>query len=435
MKKIFLLLMAIIPFLFSSCTKEQEEGSVTVKISGSVWSDVFQDEDLNSAKAGAPKSSAANGPIRLYFVRQGTTTFAKSITITSGNSVNVSLPTGNYTVYALCGLTDDSAAPTDLNSVINLSSSNPLPDVQLGSKSITVSTSSTPSLDIEVDHLLTNLSLNLIGVPSTVTSLRVYVRNLYDGFTLSKVFSQSASMSIPVSVAQDNATSTTYSGQQIIFPCASNTSMDVLVEAHDVNGYTTLLQTSTTPASSGDHLTLNLNYADLIPLSGGVTVSDWGTTTGTGDLTGFNFVDGDQYFSYPATVIRASTSALYIVSHLPITLTKAELDAMPNPQESIAYTLIPDLIVNRWYIPANNGQPGNVISKISDINSQIVANGGTAIDLSATNILAYCTYGADGHPTAYYCYDFQNNTTVQATNLTSSSQFILYPIGKILLAQ
>lgn len=444
--KRLLLLLPLLAVLFAACTDEVEN-VVKINLNGISWEQANDDGSMAAMKSA--KSSSVNTPVRFYFVRQGQSEFAKVVNMNGVSDFSVSLPTGTYTVYALCGVENGSDTPSSLSDIITLSSitDRSMPDIQLGSAQMSVSSQSAPDVNITVSHVLSKLTVNLTGVPVSVTSLKMYVRNLYDGFTMvnNGTFSQSTSAANKfkaIDVVQDATTSTTYVSDQILFPCASQT-MTIAVEVRDNNGNASLYSVATTPTTKGNHLTLDLAFADLIPVSGGVTLDDWGTTTGTGILDGFGFAAGDQFFNYPVTVINAGTTDMpqvYVMSHIPITLTAGDIaSANHTPDHLLTYNSIPDLQVAYWYLPQSNRRSGDVLSVIgnltlSALNARIAETGGTVIDGSATNILAYYTVDGNGART-YYRFDFTNNTVVAVPNVTAQTQFVFYPIGRINIMQ
>jgi len=439
MKHLFLVFVTIAIVAFTSCKKEEAEVNVKVNLSASPWQELLDNGQCQADKS-SPKSSSIQYPVRLYFVRDGETSFTRTLCLASADDdFNLAVPTGSYTVYALCGVSNDNDAPASPASLITLSSTlDNLPDVQLGSTNVTVNQTNNASISIAVSHIFTRMNVTITGVPDLITSINVFVKDLYDNILLNGTFDQSDAGYRMISTSGSN---NSFSGSKILFPSHSTPNMDIAVEAKDANGKTMLLHTNINASTSGSDYTVTLQYADLVPIQGGITVNDWATTTGNGTLAGFSFYAGDQYFNYPATVLYCSAQGkkAFIFSHKPVTLTKSQLvNSLTTSNHALpSYNEIPGLQVSYWYVPGGDSQPDNFRTllagslPLASLNARITATGGTPIDPTATNVLAYCAYDADNHPIEFHCYDFQNNTYTTVQNVTDNTQFIIYPIGKI----
>lgn len=445
MKRIYLFLFAILLMAFSSCKKDEAEVMVKVNLSAISWQNLLENGQVNADKSGT-KSATVAYPARLYFVAAGQSTFTKVVTVNNASDeIITSIPSGTYNVYALCGSCSAPSLSDDMSFAVTANPSDgELSDIQLGSASVTVATSNNATLSVSVNHVLTQLNVNIESVPSSISSLTVHVKDLNDRFFLNGTFGQSTeAANMYQSIAMTAGGNNTYSGSKMIFPSHTTPSMDVAVEAHDVYGRTVLLHAQVAAAASGCNHSITLQYADLVPLTGGISLNDWANTTGSGNLTGMSFATGDPYFSYPATVLSysAADQKLYVIAHKPIVLTKSQIvNSITDNNHTIAYSEMPEVSVSYWFLPGGASRPVEFLSlvntaeKMAAMNARIIATGGTAIDPTATNVLAYCTYTSN-QVTAFHRYDFQTNSYVEVTNVTDDTEFIIYPIGKILLNQ
>jgi hypothetical protein len=228
-------------------------------------------------------------PIHYYLYDKTDKAFIGDQEITEGEvlSANFSVAKGSYTLYVITGTSLGDYTTMDLtkNFAFDASAGK---DVCLGHADVTVSKyySESQSVTIKAKHVFSQLALELKDVPASVTTITAYVPTLHkgiqwDGTYTSDTMMYELSLTNAALPTKAEATTTTWSVSQYLYPSAVTTGLKVgLNFAHGTSHKEYLTASVSNNLTSGDKLTISTNYVSSTA-SPGIELDAWTESSNT----------------------------------------------------------------------------------------------------------------------------------------------------------
>ncbi|MFV0397269.1 MAG: hypothetical protein ACK5JU_04535 [Bacteroidales bacterium] len=290
----FILFSIFILFLFNACNKfdsieppgdptnEDEQHSITVR-------------------SGTTPATESSYP-HFSFIWKGDATESNANAIAYSGAIGLTnLPThslmrGDY-LLTLIAISDSSAVtihPTlpqtngaltesliTRQTLITLKENHPVPDILIGSKTLSVSTSSTATVDLS--RFVCRIKLSIAGIPSTpeVKSVQIEVDELYNQVSLDGTLSSSISPTVGSSRAfalTYNSSNGNYSTENLSFPSlATKTTIPMaLTITYMDNSSKTIRANAPGRLDSNNEITLNTTYEEVSrAITLGATYQAW----------------------------------------------------------------------------------------------------------------------------------------------------------------
>jgi hypothetical protein len=262
--------------------EESQSQTLTVSVDPSIWE--------TSTRTATTMTPAL--PIHYYLYDKTDKAFIGDQEITEGEvlSADFSVAKGSYTLYVITGTTlgDYTTMALTKDFAFDASAGE---DVCLGHADVTVSKyySESQSVTIKAKHVFSQLALELKDVPTSVTTITAYVPTLHkgikwDGTYTSDTMMYELSLTNAALPTKAEATTTTWSVSQYLYPSAVTTGLKVgLNFAHGTSHTEYLTASVSNNLTSGDKLTISTNYVSSTA-SPGIELDAWTESSGT-DLT------------------------------------------------------------------------------------------------------------------------------------------------------
>lgn len=290
----FILFSIFILFLFNACNKfdsieppgdptnEDEQHSITVRSGTTAATEssyphfsFIWNEDATESNANAIAYSGAIGLTNLpthSLMRGDYLLTLIAISDSSAVTIHPTLPQTNG------ALTESLITRQTL---ITLKENHPVPDILIGSKTISVSTNSTATVDLS--RFVCRLKLSIAGIPTTpeVKSVQIEIDELYNQVSLDGTLSSSISPTVGSSRAfalTYNSSNGNYSTENLSFPSlATKTTIPMaLTITYMDNSSKTIRANAPGRLDSNNEITLNTTYEEVSrAITLGATYQAW----------------------------------------------------------------------------------------------------------------------------------------------------------------
>ena len=285
MKKIFLL--AITATMLAGCSKETFEESMTSGEPNSML-------QVRTTR-GAGDDATISYPVQVY-VFQGEDCKAVQTIGDEGQTLNIALVEGTYSVYAVSGASStDYTLPTKdeatTTTAIALKDGKALTDLMAAKANVTLVDGGTNTVTLGLERkvmLLQDITIN--KVPTAATAVSVTISPLWENLTVGSTYSGTmGATTIALTKQSDNRTWTTTANAYLLPPSDSPANISVNITIGGTKSYT---YSTSDELETGYKINIEGTYTESIGvnLSGTITGGTW---LGERTIT-FNFDEGNN---------------------------------------------------------------------------------------------------------------------------------------------
>ena len=215
-------------------------------------------------------------PLYLYAFNEKGTCAASQVISEAGESMELTLPAGNYQMVALAGMSDSYQIPDNpsLDDAITLASGATTP-LMIGKADVTVDSSGEESLVISLSYAVAALNVALKNIPSDVAAVSFSLSPLYSAWSFGGGYGGS-SMKVEAGCSLD--TENVWSSRTLyMFPGKeAETSFSIVLETKDGSRNTYGYTYAGTP-EAGRPFNVGGNYSGGVTVGGSFIGGDWGT--------------------------------------------------------------------------------------------------------------------------------------------------------------